>query len=121
MLDISFYTKNGEPPYSVEVTENFYKWLAKSDFSQIGKSVPRKIKVEGEEEKLPLVELGKGNRKKLIIFFREAIIGETKAVFTQLGDSPSKKEYQEGTYRLRMLLELLECLENEKYEYLQRV
>src|SRR3712207_7889681 len=41
-LPICFYTKNAQPPYSVEVTDNFYEWLAKSDFSKIGKSVDRK-------------------------------------------------------------------------------
>ncbi|MBD1908153.1 hypothetical protein NDI37_15020 [Funiculus sociatus GB2-A5] len=121
MLDISFYPTNGEPAYSVEVAENFYGWLAKSDFSKIGKSVPRKIKIEGEEEKLPLVQLGKDNRRKLRTFLGEEIIRESDAILTQLGDSPSKKEYQDATYRLRKLQELRKCVENENYQYLQRV
>ncbi len=121
MLDISFYTKNAQPPYSVEITENFYEWLAKSDFSKIGKSVTRKIEVEGEEEKLPLVQLGKDTRRKLRAFLLDAISQESDAMLTQLGDSPSKKEYQNATYRLRKLHELRKCVENEKYKYLQRV
>jgi hypothetical protein len=44
MLDISFYANDGKQPYSVEVTDNFYEWLAKSDFSKIGKSVTRKLR-----------------------------------------------------------------------------
>ena len=121
MLDISFYTKNGQSPYSVEITDNFYEWLAKSDFSKIGKSLPRKIEVEGEEEKLFLVQLGKDTRKKLKAFLLEAISQESDAMLTQLGDSPSKKEYQDATYHLRKLQELRKCVENEKYQYLQRV
>jgi hypothetical protein len=121
MLDISFYTKNGQPPYSIEVTENFYEWLAKSDFSKIGKSVTRKIEVEGEKEKLLLVQLGKVTRQKLKAFLLEAISQESDAMLTQLGDSPSKKEYQDATYRLRKLQELRKCVDNEKYLYLQRV
>lgn len=121
MLDISFYTKNDQPPYTVEVAEDIYEWLLKSDFSKLGKSVLRKIKVEGEEEKLPLVQLSKDNRKKLRAFFLEAITQESDAVLTKLGDSPSKKEYQDATYRLRKLQELRKCVENENYQYLQRV
>ncbi|MEG3845448.1 hypothetical protein QT971_00040 [Microcoleus sp. herbarium19] len=53
--------------------------------------------------------------------FSEAIISESDAVLTKLGDSPSKEEYQAGTYRLRKMLELLKCVENENYQYLQRI
>lgn len=121
MLDIIFYTENGQPPYSVEVAENFYEWLAKSDFSKIGKSVVRKIQVEGEEDKLPLVQLGKDNRRKLRSFLLEAISLESDAMLTKLGDSPSKKEYQDASYRLIKLQDLRKCVENEEYKYLQRV
>jgi hypothetical protein len=121
MLDISFYANDGKQPYSVEVTDNFYEWLAKSDFSKIGKSVTRKIEVDGEEEKLPLVKLGKDTRKKLKAFLLEVISQESDSMLTQLGDSPSKKEYQDATYHLRKLQELRKCVENEKYLYLQRV
>lgn len=121
MLDISFYTINGQSPHSVEIPEDIYKWLAESDFSKIGKSVIRKIQIDGEEEKLPLVKLGRDNRRKLRFFFVEAINQESDAMITQLGDSPSKQEYQEATYRLRKLQELRKCVENENYQYLQRV
>jgi len=121
MLEISFYAKNGQPPQSVELTEDIYEWLAKSDFSQIGKSVPKNILIEGEEEKLPLVKLTNGNRKKLSDFLGEEIIHESDTVLTKLGDSPSKKEYQDETNRLRKLHELLKCIENQQYQYLQRV
>lgn len=39
----------------------------------------------------------------------------------KLGDVPSKQEYQEFRSRLVKLHELLECVENEKYQYFQRV
>lgn len=121
MLDMSFYTKNDQPPYIVEVADNFYEWLAKSDFSKIGKSCTRKIKIEGEEEKLPLVLLGKKNRQKLRTFLLEEISKESDVMLTKLGDSPSKKEYQDASYHLSKLLELRKCVENEEYQYLQRV
>jgi hypothetical protein len=121
VLDISFYPKNGHPPYTVEVSEDSYEWLAKSDFSKIGTSVTRKIQIEGEEENLRVLQLGKENRKKLRNFLLEAISQESDAVLYQLGDSPSKQEYQNATYRLRKLQELRKCVENEEYQYLQRV
>lgn len=121
MLDISFYTTNDQPPCTVEVAKDFLRWLAKSEFFKIGESHEIKIKVEGEEETLSLVELDKDNRQQLRNFLREAIVQESDAVLTQLGDSPSKQEYQAGTYRLRKLIELLKCVENENYQYLQRV
>ena len=120
MLDIIFYPANAQPPHYVEVSEDLYEWLAKSEFSKIGKSVPRKMLIDEEEEKLPLVKLGKDNRKKLRTFFLEAISQESDTLLTKLGDSPSKKEYQDATYRLRMLQELRKCIENRSYQYLQR-
>jgi hypothetical protein len=119
MLDYIFYPSNNQTPCSVEVSEDIYEWLAKSEFSKIGQSVPRKMLIDGEEEKLPLVKLGKDNRRKLRTFFLEAIRWESDAV-VQLGDSPSKKELQPVTYRLKKLLELLKCIENPNYQYLQR-
>jgi hypothetical protein len=121
MLEFIFYPSNNQPPYYVELSDDIYEWLAKSEFSKIGKSVPKNILIDGEEEKLPLVKLGKDNRRKLRAFLLEAISTESDAVLIQLGESPSKQEYQECTYRLRVLQELRKCVENENYQYLQRV
>ena len=121
MLDIGFISKDGSLTNSVELTEDFYLWLAKSEFSKIGKSVRRKIQIDGEEDQLSVVQLSKGNSKKLKAFFRDEVVRESDAVITKLGDSPSKEEYQAGTYRLRKMLELLKCVENENYQYLQRI
>ncbi|MCC3405828.1 MAG: hypothetical protein JGK17_09585 [Microcoleus sp. PH2017_10_PVI_O_A] len=122
MLDMIFYAfKTDRPPHYVGMSEDVYEWLAKSEFTKIGKSVPRNILIDEEEEKLPVVELDRDIRQKLRTFFRDAIICESDTVLTKLGDSPLKEEYQAGTYRLRKLLDLLKCVENEDYQYLQRV
>ncbi|MEG3895508.1 MULTISPECIES: hypothetical protein [unclassified Microcoleus] len=122
MLDIIFYAFQTElSPHYVEMSEDVYEWLAKSEFSKIGKSVPRNILIDEEDEKLPVVELYRDIRQKLRNFFRDAIICESDTVLTKLGDSPLKEEYQAATYRLRKLLDLLKCVENEDYKYLQRV
>jgi hypothetical protein len=122
MLDLIFYAFKIElPPHYIEMSEDVYEWLAKSEFSKIGKSVPRNILIDEEEEKLPVVELDRDIRQKFSNFFRDAIICESDTVLTKLGDSPLKEEYQAATYRLRKLLDLLKCVENEDYQYLQRV
>lgn len=38
MLDIIFYSENKEEAKAIAVSEEFYQWLARSDFSRIGKS-----------------------------------------------------------------------------------
>ncbi|MEG4799104.1 hypothetical protein QUB63_02100 [Microcoleus sp. ARI1-B5] len=122
MLDISFYTTNGSQSETVDVGETLYEWLAKSDFSKIGgASIETEIYLDEENVILPLVELNQDIREQFKKIFSEAIISESDAVLTKLGDSPSKEEYQAGTYRLRKMLELLKCVENENYQYLQRI
>jgi hypothetical protein len=109
MYSRNFHTINGQKSDSIEVSENFYLWLAKSDFSKIGKSVKRKILTEDEEAKLDVVPINgeKGNRQKFISFFNQEIVREGKAMLDKLGDSPSTKEYQKATYWFGKLYELL--------------
>ncbi|MCC3405827.1 MAG: hypothetical protein JGK17_09580 [Microcoleus sp. PH2017_10_PVI_O_A] len=122
MFDISFYSAKGEPSDSVRITAATYEWLAKSAFSKIGgESIDTQIYLDEENVILPLVELNQEIRQQLKKIFSEAIISESDVVLTKLGDSPSKEEYQSGTYRLRKMLELLKCVENENYQYLQRI
>jgi hypothetical protein len=122
MFDISFYSAKGEPSDSIIITADTYEWLAKSDFSKIGgESIDIKIHLDEEDVILPLVELNQDLRQQFKKMFSAAIISESDAVLTKLGDSPSKEEYQVETYRLRKMLELLKCVENENYQYLQRV
>ncbi|MEG4515224.1 MULTISPECIES: hypothetical protein [unclassified Microcoleus] len=122
MFDISFYSANGEPSDSVRITAATYEWLAKSAFSKIGgESIETQIYLDDENVILPLVELNQDIRQQFKKIFSEAIISESDAVLTKLGDYPSKEEYQSGTYRLRKMLELLKCVENENYQYLQRI
>lgn len=121
MLEIVFYPGNGQEPCSIDIASDFLRWLTKSDFIEIGADRPTKIHIDGEEAELPLVKLGQGNRKRLRDFLLEEISEESDAVVTKLGDSPAKKEVQAVTYKLKKLLELLKCVENEKYQYLQRL
>lgn len=122
MFDISFYAAKGEPSDSVKITALTYEWLARSEFSKIGGlSIDTEIYIDEENVILHLVELNQDIRQQFKKFFSEAIVSESDAVLTKLGDYPSKEQYQEETYRLRKLLELLKCVDNENYQYLQRV
>ena len=124
MLDITFYPdRTGQPRY-ISVAKDFLLWLAKSDFIEIGSDQITEIEIDGESAQLPLVKLGEGkisNRQRFRDFFLETIRQESDRVLTYLGDSPSKEEYKIVTYRLKKLLEILQCIENENYLYLQRI
>lgn len=123
-LDITFYGKNGQETATIEFDENFYQWLAKSDFSEIGTPHPKTLIIDEEEDEHDVVELDKGtisNRKRLIDFFKEEICQETPKMLKNLGESPSKEEYKQETQRLKKLIEILEYLENQNYHYLERV
>lgn len=122
MLDITFYSEAGNSPCYVEASKELLLWLAETEFFKIGSDRRfTKLKVDGEEERLKLVKLGKTNRRKLKFFLLEAISQEGYAAFEEMGDSPSTKEFQVATYRLKKLLELLKCVDNKNYDYLQRI
>lgn len=92
--------------------------MARSEFAKIGEEKPIKILLDGEKETLPLVKLGKANRKKLIEFFNDSIVNETKEILNQLGEFLIQDE---RLYRLKKLIELLDCIKDENYQYLQRI
>ncbi|MBD2144687.1 hypothetical protein [Sphaerospermopsis sp. FACHB-1194] len=128
MLDIKFYSKNGELPITIDFQPEFSERLAKSDFSEIGTSRKQKINIEdGEADDIEVVDLDKGkisNRTRLIDFFKEAIVEESIAMLEKLGEGdtlPSKEEYKQQTYTLRKFQQILKVLENSQYSYLQRV
>ncbi|WP_204103186.1 MULTISPECIES: hypothetical protein [Spirulina sp. CCY15215] len=121
MLDMIFYTNNARPSKYVELSEEIYEWLAKSQFSKIGCSIEKSFLIDGEEECLPVVELDRENRQQLRLFFLEAVAEESEAVLSQLQSASSKETYQQITYRLQKLQELRKCIENENYLYLQRI
>ncbi|MCP2727905.1 hypothetical protein [Limnofasciculus baicalensis] len=124
MLEITFYSPNNQTPHTIELASDFLYWLAQSDFMEIGGEHPIEIEIDGEIVILELVKLGQGNssnRKRLRDFLLEAIAQESDAVLNKLNHTSAKQEYQAITYKLRKLQELRKCLENETYQYLQRV
>ena len=121
MLDISFYSQEKKPIETMEITQDFYDWLAKSDFSRIGKSEEREMEGDGEVVKTSVVLLEGENRRKFSDFFRDAIVQESDRMLSGLGESPSKEEYRKASSRLKNLQELRKYIENEKFKYFSRL
>jgi len=120
MLDLTLYSQDKEEAEVVEVSAEFYEWLAKSEFSKIGKSRKKEMKSDGEPVKVSVIELGVINRRKLSKFLRDAIVQEDDEMLNRLGNSPSTQEFQDATAKLIMLQNLRKSIENEHYKYLQR-
>lgn len=121
MLDISFYSKDGQDVEAIEVTEDVYKRLAESGFSKISKSVKRNFNIDNDKVQIEVVRLSKGNRQKLKTLFLEEIAEESDRILSALGLSPSKLEIQDMTFRLSRLQELRKCVSDDRYEFIERV
>ncbi|MGB0563028.1 MAG: hypothetical protein ACPGVO_14675 [Spirulinaceae cyanobacterium] len=121
MLTINFLGPEGQQKTVVQLADELYLWLAQSQFAQIGQSQTVELEIEGEQVSLPLVILDPENRPRLRDFFYQAVVEEGDSLLERLGDYPSKAVYQSQTYRLRKLQELRKHIENEQFQYLQRV
>jgi len=124
-LDIAFYQENtvSESEAMIELSQNLYENLIKSDFVEIGKTLKKTIKSDDEEVEIEVIDLDKGtitNRQRLIDFFKEKIIKESRTMLEKLGNSPSKKEYNQHSSDLRKLHEILKHLEDSQYQYLAK-
>jgi hypothetical protein len=69
MLDIAFYSQDREEAEAIEVSNDFYEWLARSEFARIGKSELKEMKVDGEPVEVPVIALEGINRRHLSDFF----------------------------------------------------
>jgi hypothetical protein len=121
MLDITFYLHNKEEAKVIEIPDNFYYWLAKSEFSKIGQPHVQEITVDEETAKVSAIPIEGMNRRKFSDFFRNAIVQESDELLASLANSSSKQDYQDATYKLRILQNLRKCIENEEYKYFQRL
>lgn len=131
-MDISFYQMNGSSE-TVEVSENFYEWLAKSSFSKIDKSKEIEIIIEGDKVKLPLVQLNLENRNRYIHFLLEEIAEESnnliikieKKIYEQerhiLKASAPSDSIEIPIYRIKKLKELKTFFQDERFVYLEYI
>ncbi len=118
MLDIEFFNSDKQPMCRVEVADTFLLWLARTDFARIGEETATDLLINGESCTLLLVPLAPLTRKTFIEFFTESVVIHTKQILLQLEQDQPQAEL---VYRLKKLIELLDCFKNEDYLYLQRV
>ncbi|NEO88307.1 MAG: hypothetical protein F6J87_29225 [Spirulina sp. SIO3F2] len=124
MLDITFYGDVATEPRIIEFSTPFFERLAESDFAEIGASQEMMLSVEGDDYPLRVMPLEKGlisNRQRLREFFKEWITQESAVMLGRLGDAPTKGEFLAASYGLRKLHEILDCVEDRSYLYLERV
>ncbi|MEO0433888.1 MAG: hypothetical protein AAF151_19560 [Cyanobacteria bacterium J06656_5] len=118
MLDIEFFSGDKQPMCRVEVADAFLLWLARTEFARIGEETATDLSINGESLTLPLVQLAPLTRRTFVEFFTDSVVVHTKQILLQLEQDRPQAEL---VYRLKKLIELLDCLKNEEYQYLQRV
>ncbi|MEM8638213.1 MAG: hypothetical protein AAGG51_05235 [Cyanobacteria bacterium P01_G01_bin.54] len=121
MLNFNFYAKSNQSAYCIQVSEQFYEWLIQADFGLVGRSRSTKIILDGEEEELPLVWLENPTRGMLIAYFNDLVLSETKQMLLDLDSGVSRESLAPRQYRMKKLLELLGCVKDSSWQYLQRV
>jgi hypothetical protein len=104
-----------------EFSDDVFRQLSKAEFSTLGAS--RKITVifDGESVDLKLVLLSPFVRQALIGYLNQFLFDLLKTSLEKMGDSPSTIEYQEYTKDLKEFVEFIQCMEKEKYNYLDRM
>ena len=55
MLSISFLSDDGKESRSIRVIDDFYEWLARSEFSKLVRSQVTRIELEGEIDRKSVV------------------------------------------------------------------
>lgn len=120
MLSINFYGSNGQIPHCVRMGESLYEWLATSDFAQVGRSRLTPIEVDGEKIELPLITLNSTTRSMFIALFNEMVLSETTAMLSDLDNNVAQDVLAPRTYRLKKLIEMLNCLKDGNFSHLQR-
>ena len=117
MLSINFYSADGIENESVDLSEEFYAWLAHSKFSKIAQAKSTLLELEEEMISLPLVELIPEVRGSYIQFLSDAIVEGTKTLLEHL-EQPNKVDVlDDDKYRLRKAIALLTLVKNEAYQY----
>lgn len=129
-MEILFYTEEGKN-LAIDVSDIFYNWLALSEFSKIQTSMLYKVEIEGDEaEEIEAVELTEQNRNAYISFFQKCILSESYDLVIKMESSSKpgllKASSFEGSlenlqYRIKKFYELLRCLEDRVWVYMEYV
>lgn len=117
MLSINFYSADGIENNSVDLSEEFYAWLAHSQFSKIAQAKLTLLELEEETISLPLVELIPEVRGSYIQCLSDAIVEGTKTLLEHLEQPNRADVLHHDKYRLRKSIALLNPIKNEVYQY----
>lgn len=104
-----------------EFSDDLFRRLAQSEFSTLGVSRKTEVVLDDEVIERKLVLLSPFVRNALVSFLNHELVGLLKESLAKMGDSPSRVEYQEYTRDLREFVELIQCIEKDKYTHLNRI
>lgn len=102
-------------------SSKFFLRLSKSEFSKLGVSVKKVVKVDGESVEFKLCELSPFVKGSIIRFLEELLVDIVSESLDSLGDSPSKSEFEEYTYDLKELTRFIRMLRVGEHTHLKRV
>lgn len=128
MMDLSFYTKQ-DNSFTLEVSEQFYEWLAKSNFTKISQSKNTFIINDGEKVELSLIELNEEVRARYKFFLLDSISNFSSKLIAELesknssilkANSPNHKNSLEAIILfIKTLQQLKEKITQEEYCFLE--
>ncbi|GGY48699.1 hypothetical protein GCM10011297_22160 [Bacterioplanes sanyensis] len=102
-------------------SSEFFLRLSNSEFSKLGVSVKKVVKVDGESVDFKLCDLSPFIRDSIVRFLEELLVDVVTESLDRLGESPSKDEFEEYTYDLKELTRFIRTLRIARYTYLKRV
>ncbi|MDG2642660.1 hypothetical protein P7M58_24385 [Vibrio parahaemolyticus] len=102
-------------------SSEFFLRLSKSEFSKLGVSVKKVVKVDGESVDFKLCDLSPFIRDSIVRFLEELLVDVVTESLDSLGESPSKDEFEEYTYDLKELTRFIRTLRIARYTHLKRV
>ncbi|MGR6831478.1 hypothetical protein [Aliivibrio wodanis] len=122
-MDITFYnasTSTSSKCSIVQVSDELYIKLAKSEFSQIGAMKDISLNLDGDMIEVKIVELSNVIRQAQILYFNELLPSLLQDSLEKMGDSPSSSEYEIYTSDLKTILELLENFKDLSFSYFSK-
>ena len=120
-MEYTFFSQDGEPR-DVSLSDEAFEKLAKSDFSKIGgDSVETPFVIDGEQVTLPVVRLSMETRHLLTQVMLYLIAKESVVATQRIREGASREYSTSFAGNMKSYQEILECLENSGYQFLQRV
>ncbi|HBE17159.1 MAG TPA: hypothetical protein DEG17_20360 [Cyanobacteria bacterium UBA11149] len=101
----------------MDLSEEFYAWLAHSQFSKIAQAKSTLLELEEEMISVPLVELIPETRGSYIQFLSDRIVEGTKTLLEHLEQPNPADLLDDDKYRLKKAIAILNLVKNQVYQY----